>query len=173
MGATSNQLFWETATEVNVREFILERSLDGKNDWIRIGTKTAVGNSTSVQNYSLEDVNPIATAFYRLRIVGNDGKIQFSKIVFLARKSDQFRVVSAFPNPTSDKIMVQFETLEEGSIKLLITDIAGRAVMAEETDAQPRMNNYELSIGHLPIGLYLLTIDNNQSISAPIQIVKQ
>ena len=47
-------LKWETATEINVSHFIIEKSIDGKN-FSDAGMVFAYGNTTSKSNYVFAD----------------------------------------------------------------------------------------------------------------------
>jgi hypothetical protein len=169
----TNMLHWQTGTEVNVKEFEIQRSTDGQKNWQLIGTKPATGNSTTAKNYSLEDRNPLQVGYYRLRSKDFDGKEQMSEVLVLTRNDHSFGIASAFPIPTSDKVNVQFETLEESTITMRITDIAGRLVSTQKMDATNGINSVEISLASLQAGAYFLTLDNGSTISAPTKVVKQ
>jgi hypothetical protein len=73
-------LQWQTATEQNTREFIIERSTDGKN-YDRIGSVPAAGNSNSLLDYTYTDPQPQPnTNFYRLKQVDLDGNFTYSSV---------------------------------------------------------------------------------------------
>ncbi|MDB5192656.1 MAG: hypothetical protein JWQ96_2219, partial [Segetibacter sp.] len=71
---------WSTATEINNKHFLIERSADGRN-FTAIATINSQGNYTRTNNYQFVDAAPLkGTSYYRIRQVDNDDKFTFSKI---------------------------------------------------------------------------------------------
>jgi hypothetical protein len=70
-------LKWITEDESNVQQFNIERKTN-TTDWLKIGTKHAYGNSSSMQEYIFIDNNIFKTNqsnfYYRLIIVTKDGQ---------------------------------------------------------------------------------------------------
>lgn len=76
-----NQLSWKTASEKNNDYFVIERTFDN-NNFELIGSVLSVGNSNTIQNYTLIDSNPFrGINYYRLKQVDNDGEFTFSKLI--------------------------------------------------------------------------------------------
>lgn len=99
----SVNLSWKTTNELNSKNFVIERSEDGRN-FSAIGTVNA-NNSTAENNYSFSDQSPVSGAsFYRLKIVDLDGKFKYSNIAVINTKlKNKF---SAYPNPSTDNITI-------------------------------------------------------------------
>ena len=100
-------LQWQTAEEINVARYNLQRSLNG-NIFSTIGYVNSTGNSTATKNYSYTD-NTITNLnadkiYYRLQMVDIDGKVAYSKIEVIKPGADLF--VSVAPNPAQDYIIV-------------------------------------------------------------------
>ena len=74
--ANANILKWATATERNNQFQIIERSLNGTDDWMEIGRVTGAGNSLDEISYQLQDENPPIEAYYHLRAVDFNGAEQ-------------------------------------------------------------------------------------------------
>ncbi|MBL7709383.1 MAG: T9SS type A sorting domain-containing protein [Chitinophagaceae bacterium] len=73
-------LVWTTTQEINSSHFEIERSLNGRN-WIKIGTKAAVGQQGLLETYSFADLFPGSEAnYYRLRIVDLDNRFDYSPV---------------------------------------------------------------------------------------------
>ena len=68
---------WTTASEINTKNFVVERSTDGVH-FSALGTVAAAGNSNTAHQYQFTDANALnagaSTLYYRLRLVDNDGK---------------------------------------------------------------------------------------------------
>lgn len=76
-------LQWNTANEVNVSHFEIEKSIDGRN-FASIGTKPAFNQS--VNNYSFTDnTNGADTkVYYRIRLVDANGRATYSSILWIS-----------------------------------------------------------------------------------------
>lgn len=83
-------LQWKVATSAELSHFEIERSSDGVT-FQTIGTVTAQTGSTGYQ-FNAALVNS-ATRFYRLKLLLNDGSVQYSGIVNLNNNFDQKIIV--------------------------------------------------------------------------------
>ncbi len=169
---TSNMVEWVTTNEQNTKLHIVERSADGKTAWTTVGTKDAAGNSISERIYTLEDKQPIAMGYYRLRTIDNDAKETTSKIIVVERKNDKFGISNVFPVPTEKAVTVQFETTAETEVIITLTNLTGSEVHRETMSATKGINARTLDMSYLPQGTYLLTI-NNGSERVIEKVVKQ
>lgn len=116
----SAELNWVSTSEINLSEYIIERSIDGLN-WAIVGNVKAIGNSSINVHYHFSDLIQLEneSIYYRLKMLDEDGKFDYSKIITLNNETDfQFKV---FPNPNSGGIV---ETNVTTNIK--ITDLMGR-----------------------------------------------
>ena len=78
-------LTWKTENESDMLEYIVERSIDGRN-YTDIGTISAA-NRAGLHNYNFTDYNitslNVPVIYYRLRQRGIDGKYSYSRIIAL------------------------------------------------------------------------------------------
>ncbi|MBL7815944.1 MAG: T9SS type A sorting domain-containing protein [Saprospiraceae bacterium] len=161
-GSVINQndakLQWQTATELNNAYFAVERSFDGQN-FVEIGQVKGSGTSNQTHQYTFIDRNlPQSVAYYRLRQIDNDGKQSLSNAISL-RFDKAKHTIAVFPNPTTDKIFIQNYENTEGGV---LMDNLGRII------TQYPQLPHEISISHLPFGIYILKIGNQN-----FKIVKQ
>jgi hypothetical protein len=80
----NTKLAWTTEDQVNVSRFEIERASFNSQSFSVIGT-VPVNNGTSGQ-YSHTDVNArnyVEKAYYRLKVIDNDGRFKYSQIVFV------------------------------------------------------------------------------------------
>ena len=78
------RLTWTSEDQVNVSHFEIERAIVGSTSFVKLG-EVAVNNS-STGSYSYIDMNANASftkAYYRLKIVDIDGRVDYSKIVLV------------------------------------------------------------------------------------------
>ena len=86
-------LEWQTASEENTESFILERSVDGRNDFIEIGNVEAKGFSNETQNYKFEDRAPLEMAYYRLKVMDFDVHLNIRISLLLKNQSKRFLIL--------------------------------------------------------------------------------
>ena len=97
------ELSWSTLTEVNNREFRIERSLDTES-FETIGTISGSINSIETINYDfLDQTAPNATVYYRITQVDVDGRLSHSRIVAVEAADIEFGI---FPNPARTSITI-------------------------------------------------------------------
>lgn len=142
-----NLLTWETASEINTRDFEIERSVDGEV-FERLGHAKAEGTNS---RYEFEDGRPkMGNNYYRLKINDWDGSFNYSNIVVLSKNGDErFKI---YPNPVTDRLFLEGLASAEGGIVL---NVFGQTVIA-----LPKMNQAEIPVATLPQGIYFLKIGN-------------
>ncbi|MEI9956041.1 MAG: hypothetical protein WDM90_06985 [Ferruginibacter sp.] len=89
-------LRWQSADELNVKEYIVEKSYDGTN-FTAVGT---VPSQNFNKNYTYTD-NAAAkpTVFYRLKTVDYNGSYTYSNILVAKEKNTGDDKITVFPNP--------------------------------------------------------------------------
>ena len=65
---------------------------------------------------------------------------------------------TAYPNPTKDLVVIKSDRLVEGAINLKLSDMTGRLIYEQNIQAPNESLNYEIEMGHLSAGTYLLQI---------------
>jgi Secretion system C-terminal sorting domain len=169
----TNLLKWITASERNVQSHILERSVNGIDQWISVGQKPGNTLSKYDQVYEMEDLAPVAKACYRIRTVDLDGSEKVSHAIVLTRNGDRLGIMAAYPNPATELLQVQFNTVAEETVTIQVTDLTGRIVYQQQTDAQKGYNQFPVALQQLTAGTYTLQISGGQSVAEPVRFVKQ
>ena len=168
----ANVVEWTTANEKNAKEFIVERSLNGADNWTSVGKKAASNNDIAL-NYNLKDNNTAALTYYRLLSVDVSGKTQVSKVVSVSRTiGGKLNISKMYPTPTTDKVAVDFQTAAEGTIQILVSDILGRVIKSDKMDVETGLNHLDLDVTNLSSGSYFLTIQDKTSVASK-RIIKQ
>lgn len=169
----SNLISWVTATERNTAWHVVERSANGVDSWIQVGKVAGSGTTTDQQNYRMEDNQPLAKSYYRLRSVDFDGQEERSNVVLVTRKSGIFGVTGVYPSPTADLLNIQFESLEEAVVTIQVRDLAGRLVLEQQVQASKGENLHEVSLNSLAAGTYSVQLVTDGLSSAQVMVVKQ
>jgi hypothetical protein len=97
-------LTWETATEHNSHEFVMERSQD-LVQFLPIGSVSASGESMTRVQYSFHDTTPLpGINYYRLRMTDQDRKYTLSNTVDAIIRPDKPAFVVS-PNPAHASVI--------------------------------------------------------------------
>lgn len=164
----SVELRWATALEVNSKEFVIERSANGR-DFTALAKVAAAGNSAQSHTYSVVDDKPLTGAnYYRLRSVDTDGQNTVSRIIKVV--FDKAVVVTFAPNPAKSTLVINvIEAKEPVTVQLL--DAQGKAVRQR---LSPAGNNQPVvfNLAGLSKGLYVLKMITSQSVQAEKVVIE-
>jgi len=94
------RLMWETSNEVNVKNFEVQKSIDTRN-FSAIANIAAKNTSSASYSYS-DNKFLTGTAYYRIKIVDNDGSANYSGVVSISGKLPL--EISVFPNPVVNNL---------------------------------------------------------------------
>ena len=165
-----NVIDWSTASEKDVKEFAIERSINNKT-WTVIGTEKATGGSAPA-TYSFNDNAPTALAYYRIRSIETSGKDQVSRVVAVKRDGGKLVLIMVSPMPTTEGVNVDFAVGKSGKVNMIVTDIVGRIVKTETFTTIEGANTVRLDLSNLAQGTYIMSINDGES-NATRRIVKQ
>lgn len=150
------RLAWQTSQEKASDHFEVRRSLNGQ-DWQVLGQVRAAGNATHRQSYSFLDQNPVAQAYYQLRIVDLDQSAKYSKIIAMTNTGETTATTLAvFPNPVARSGQVWFQLPRQCQVaQLRVLDLFGREQPARFSqppggalllDAPPQAGTYLVQV---------------------------
>ncbi|KXK41128.1 MAG: Bacillopeptidase F [Chlorobi bacterium OLB5] len=75
-------LEWKTGTEDNLNRFEIERSASEPNNYVNIGSVTAIGsNSYYYFRDNASAMNSVPVYYYRLKLVDNNGNYVYSQTI--------------------------------------------------------------------------------------------
>jgi hypothetical protein len=158
-------LDWETASESNNRQFIVERSLNG-TDFEAIGTITGAGNSSTLKKYTFTDNTPNYINHYRLKQVDFDGRFAYSKILYI--KVEKASPLQVMENLVTTNLRYEVISEMKGS-RLEIYDMAGRNVYRSTTKAGAQFIN----VSGWGAGKYLIRLQASNGQVYSHQFIKQ
>jgi hypothetical protein len=155
-----NALKWQTANEIGVSHFDIERGEDGRF-FEKIGQIKALNKSSF---YEFVDNNVFSkNYYYRLKVNDLDGQFEFSKTILIERKSKT--TVKIYPSVTNG-----FLSIENAKSFEIINSI-GQVV--EKQDIGYFESIRHLNLSHLPNGFYLIKgVDTEGGIFSE-KIIKQ
>ena len=152
------KLSWIASNNRPVSSYEIQRSVDHKS-FSPIG-QLSMGNSRidpnqSELSFNYNDRSPLKQHnYYRVKSVGEDGKLAYSNIIYLA--ADTKLEWKLFPNPASDKVRLQFGDLKFKTGRISIYNIAG--VEVYNSNLQPNSTFAEIDISKLSEGSYIMKV---------------
>ena len=156
-GTAAVLLRWATATEDNNREFVVQRSLDGR-EFTAIGTVAGRGNTTTPQAYAFTDKElPIRQAllYYRLRQVDTDGTATFSPVRTVNPRAEPAKVALQImaPDQPGMALHYQFTGPLLGAEQVEMYSIMGQRLGRYRPAAD---GTGSIPVEGLPTGMYVL-----------------
>lgn len=162
-GELKNQqavLNWKTASELNNKYYVVERSVNG-NRYDSIGVVKASANGNNSNSYSFTDasVKP-GTNFYRLRQVDVDDAAKFSKVVSV-RLSNGADAIKVFPTVANSNINFNVSNASAGNATVSVYDAAGKMILSSQKTLSNGANQQSIDVSNLTKGAYYFNIRNN------------
>lgn len=161
--ASSVQLKWATASELNNDHFEIERSEDGIY-FYEIGRVAGHGTTTEEHPYFFEDTEVIAnTEYYHLKQVDYDGRFEYFEIK-MVRTSIEDRKTKVVAHPTIvTNHKVHVSSSQPFVMKdITIVDLRGSKKTLSENIFQANPLSYEVSFTGLKKGVYHLLITTSE-----------
>lgn len=156
-------LEWSTAIEINNDYFTIERSKDGTH-FEEVLTVEGAGNSSAVQYYQAEDLQPLdGTSYYRLKQTDFDGAFEYAPIVAVNFNDGSVYEVTVYPNPvTNGKLYIDINSTgayfaDDLTGTMEIVDLSGRMILQQDIYAGQGKLTVDLP-ADLQSGYYMLNV---------------
>ena len=152
-----------TSEEHDLKQYEIERSDDGISfSNIKIQSPSA-GTGTKIYNYTdagiITNFKNTSPLYYRLKTVGIDGSISYSKIQTVSFEKKGAFVTNLFPNPFVNKIDMNINAPKEDYIGVVITSIAGKTMLTSKIKITKGSSRVSInSLENFPKGIYFLKI---------------
>jgi hypothetical protein len=159
------------------------------NNWINIfkrdGGETYPASAAAIRNIwdsiparIFVDLDKYKNANFKLRLIIDDGSIAFNRSAYCFAAFDNIRIdgyntatssnynVTAFPNPTREKLFFRFEPRSPENLKYKLVDAIGRVIKESSVD------NYSVSLAGQPTGVYFILLYSNKTFIKTVKILK-
>lgn len=170
------QLNWATASELNNQGFDIERMLDTETEFRAIDWVDGAGNSTSLLNYSLDDINPHqGVSYYRLKQIDFDGSYAYSSVRAVeGTESNNNGTIQIYPVPTKDHLTIDFSNWkkENTAAVLKIIDVHGRVLLMKEIAIQQNRLVKINEVSNFSPGTYFVMIGHQETFQIVRKIIK-
>lgn len=147
---------WRSSFEENIRNFIIEKSLDGRN----FSPLTAVEpKNISGSEYSAIDA-ALATGnnFYRLKVINMDGTVDYSAVVKINYRKGTPSQWFVYPNPAQQEAQLVYQSVTNKKITVRMTDVAGKLISQGIHTITPGNNRIAIPAANLGAGMYMITV---------------
>lgn len=144
--------------------FTVERS-NNAIDFEPIGTQV----SNSSNHYWMIDDSPLYNvSYYRLKMVSDNGTVNYSNIIAVSRTDDISRgklyVHKIYPQPFGQNFTVDFEVATSKQVRFRILNALGQYILEQQYSTVPSsLNSVTLETAKLPAGVYTLVLEDEQS----------
>lgn len=142
-------LFWQTNNEINIKYFIVQRSIGGK-DFTDIAKVRATNKQKNQYEFTDEfaNVNNSSKYYYRLKYIESNGASSFSdiRLVVLSAKNK----VTISPNPAKNYVTINTANARE----ILLQDYSGRLKKKQTVQNQ----STKINLQDMKAGMYFLQI---------------
>ncbi len=158
----SIRLDWKTIKEKDLKEFSIERSVNG-HDFNTIGTVAPLNNGKEIKSYLYYDMNPIeGNSYYRLKIINADNSYQYSKIEDVHVRLN-YRI---HPVPADDKLIISLvdENTKNRNIQIRVRTLLGSLLMENAYILQSGQTDIEISVSSLRTGIYIVEIRDGNNL---------
>jgi uncharacterized repeat protein (TIGR01451 family) len=152
---SGNVAEWVMAFGTGLGYYEVERSANAK-DFKAIGK---IVGGYEKNTFTDKDYNK-AVNYYRIKMVGMDGKIEYSNIARVDNAADFTAFV--YPNPLNDnsELVIKMETIQPKTVDLDILAPDGKLLFTKKINLSPGTNNYKPGIKLPGGGVYLVRINS-------------
>jgi hypothetical protein len=151
-------LNWQTASELNIPGYTIQRRKNNETDFSDIGfvaSKSIDGFSNRTIDYAFIDSSALnyTKIFYRLQIVHADGSFSYSDIIFVTSDETKNGFI-IFPNPAKGQVQIYLNEFTQ-PVELILYDNTGKKI-------KQQMINEPNVVINLPAsrGLYIVQVSN-------------
>ncbi|NUN08131.1 MAG: T9SS type A sorting domain-containing protein [Ignavibacteriaceae bacterium] len=167
-------LKWSTATEINNKEFIVERSAynseSGLKKWTERGKITGRGTQASPNNYLFMDaVESYGKYIYRLKQIDLDGTSEYSQelLVEAGEIPSDFSLEPNYPNPFNPSTTIRFTLPAATKIHLAVYNLLGEQVaLIDDQYLEPGVYERYFSAENVSSGTYLYVLRTSEHSAA-------
>ncbi len=151
---SSVDLNWNTVNESGTQEFFVERSNNAK-EFTSIA-KVAAANQRE-NKYSAIDAKPFeGVNYYRLKIIDNNGSINYSKIILINTKPS--KGITVYPNPVKESLTLTHAKAGSNAVVDIFSG-DGKKMSSYKIDRLAIQST--LDVSELVKGIYLVVYSDN------------
>lgn len=159
------ELIWTTAREINNKQYIVERSIDGAN-WNEIAIVLS-GNDPQINSYRYSDNTILAAAtYYRIKQVDIDGNYMYSAIQ-LIRTDVNRNNASIFS--ANKNITIRLNSEMKNKVVIRLITMTGNVLQQRNFDNSSAFMTFYA--GNVSSGIYVVQVMDNNGLIAAKEVI--
>ncbi|WNJ19692.1 T9SS type A sorting domain-containing protein [Pontibacter sp. G13] len=100
--------------------------------------------------------------------------VSFGQAITGINQFDVLQTLRAFPNPTTDRVFVDYALTQSANVDIIISNLMGQQLMHQSLGLQAQGGQHtELDLSQLARGMYILQVWTDHDIAGTLRIVKQ
>jgi hypothetical protein len=159
-------LNWSIIASKDVDHFEIERSSDN-TAYAKVGAVTDAVKLNQQQSFGyIDDISAVTSdiIYYRLKVIGKAGDIQYSNIL-LVRRNLVKTPVAIMPNPAHEYVAVKFFVEKESEVTIRLVDNIGKTVLLQKQKVSKGSNMIQLNgLTKYSSGVYTLQVLVNDEV---------
>jgi hypothetical protein len=169
-------LHWTTHSEVNTREFVVQKSANGI-DFEDLAAVPAQGAPSVPRYYTYTDASPFyypVTNYYRLKMVDLDGSYSYSQVISkqLASNAHYLSIYDVLVKQNC--IEMYISPPSNGLLHIHLLNEVGQLVAQKTVSAADLRQKVSLPVNSLSSGVYILKVfDTKDVVSRKLAITNQ
>ena len=163
-----NQLNWTTAEAIGLKNFTIQRSIDG-NSFSNIQIIAAqTSNSSLPQSYTCTDQQATSDVYYRLAMTDNDGTVTYSTVIHL--QNANYSGIKIYPTLVENKnIYIECGKAISHS-KAIIFDMNGKKINEQTLENVQGRQSVTLNAA-VKAGSYIVGVTDGSNLLAKQLII--
>lgn len=145
------RLTWVSATETNLKSYVVEYSANGTNNFVPVIEIAAKGNN---QNYAYKHNDTKAISYYRLKQISTDGGITYSSVVKIVNPCI-VGTITLWPNPVKNNTLRVTTSFDAGGAVVKVLNTTGQVINLPATHIT---NGLQINVSTLSAGSYVLQV---------------
>ncbi len=156
---------WKTSSETNSDKFEIEYSKGVTGNFELLKTFSAAGNSNTLKKYQfIYAMESGVTYYFRLKMIDTDGTFKYSDIQKISCANRKNEIIIS-PNPVVNKFYITGMAMGKNTISIYSKN-------GNFLNKLNVTNNTNIDISHLPSGVYVIKILNENGSSSVERLVK-
>lgn len=154
-------LQWKTADEINFSYYEVETSPTGVSftPIIKITPSGGAGDKQYEWLHSSAANLRSGKLYCRLKLVDNDGRFTYSRIIIVSLENAAQRILNVSPNPFVDQFSIYLNLPGKRLLNIQLTDMSGAVILQKKVTAERGFSSVPVSaLDGLSKGSYLLTV---------------
>ncbi len=158
-----NMINWQTKNEFNNDYYTVEKSLTGL-DFEAIGSIDGAGTTNEESAYDFIDEHATQElSYYRLRQVDYDGQVNYTPIIAVKKKPDNYGIQSVYPDVVNDRILGFYTTSKPEFVTYSLINLSGLEVQKGSKQLNEGMNTLIIDSPGLSAGTYTLIVTDSKA----------